>query len=230
MRMKPCFRPQRKQRRTARVPNFGFFLLRAMTDVLGMVSMMQIYEFYANAANCEYSRLVDWHDIRILASSLLEWDAERGVGLECRGATLLDGDDGHAEGENKRCLLGIHLGERQLLAETDVERTARIDRARRVDPTKIPNARQYYCSQTLEKINHPPAAERHPKAHHLPFAYLKTGDRSPRPAHLGPLPGDGGEVAHDLRQELLLEAALLREAPDAGVHNDLLDDAARRQR
>lgn len=36
-RIKPRFRPHRKQRRTIRVWYFGFFLLRAMTDVFGMM-------------------------------------------------------------------------------------------------------------------------------------------------------------------------------------------------
>jgi hypothetical protein len=36
-RMYPCFRPHRKHRRTILDENFGFFLLRAMTDSFAIV-------------------------------------------------------------------------------------------------------------------------------------------------------------------------------------------------
>jgi len=35
-RIKPCLRPQRKQRRTIRVLNFGVLFPRAMTDFFAM--------------------------------------------------------------------------------------------------------------------------------------------------------------------------------------------------
>jgi hypothetical protein len=38
-RIYPCFRPQRQQRRTMRVENFGFCLALAFVDVFAMISL-----------------------------------------------------------------------------------------------------------------------------------------------------------------------------------------------
>ena len=60
--MKPCLRPQRKQRLTIRVENLGFFLDLAITDVLAILLFFEWNPYFGVKFHCLVATLFFGHN------------------------------------------------------------------------------------------------------------------------------------------------------------------------
>src|SRR5205823_9885647 len=94
---------------------------------------------------------------------------------------------------------------------------ATVERAR-IQPTKVPDPRDRYSHQPVEKLVRPLTSQGDGEAHGHARAYLELGDRLTRPANAGPLAGDRGEL---LRGGLEQARVLLRLA-EAHIDGHLL--------
>src|SRR2546428_1648984 len=129
----------------------------------------------------------------------------RGRDRDCEAANLLD-------------VVVVDLREDDLLPDAERVVTAPVERPR-AQAAEVPNARERNRNQSVEKLIHAYAAQRHARADRHPFADLDRRDRLAGPPHLGALAGDDRQLL-DRSVELLRVGLRLA---DTHVERDLLD-------
>src|SRR5205807_7412271 len=90
--------------------------------------------------------------------------------------------------------------------------------ALRVYAPEVPNTRESYADQSIEKLVHALTAQGHPAANFIPFPQTEAADRSLRLGDLRLLTGDLRELLRGLGKPVFV----LERFADAHVHHDLL--------